>query len=414
MHQLFREEAIRNRHADLFGGIAVPAGRLATLLALAAMILAGCLVALLATGTLARKERAYGYLVPTSGLTRVPSPRSGHVERVFIAEGQRVAAGTSLFSVSSARTAPSGIQVDAEQVRFFRAEEKTLRDLAGVERALAERHRDNVRRRAAEFRLRQTSAIEQRRHADARRSLLQKEVERLASLHARGNIAASVYESKQAELLHTQQELLVLDRELGGYAGEAAALDAELEQIPLRLEVRIAEIESRLLALRRSLAEAEVQQATIVRAPVAGRVTALLAHEGMSVTAQQPLLSLLPHATRLQAEILIPTRAAGFIRTGQPVRLRYDAFPYQKFGTHGATVESISRTVLNPDDQIGPVRLGGPAYRVVATLQNQTVAAYGDRLPLQPGLTLQADIIRDRRTVIEWIFDPVFAAARGL
>jgi membrane fusion protein len=184
--------------------------------------------------------------------------------------------------------------------------------------------------------------------------------------------------------------------------------------MPLLLNGRLDELRSSLLNVERALAEAEAQQSVVVRAPIAGRVATLLAHAGMSASPERPLLAIIPIASELQAELLLPTHAAGFISEGQEVRLRYDAFPYQKFGLYRGRIMSVSRTVLNPEDQVGPVRLQVPAYRVVASLESQTVMAYGHEVLLQPGLTLRADVLRDRRRIIEWIFDPMIAAAKGI
>jgi membrane fusion protein len=126
------------------------------------------------------------------------------------------------------------------------------------------------------------------------------------------------------------------------------------------------------------------------------------------------MLAILPDDSRMQAVLFVPSQAAGFIRTGQEVRLRYDAFPHQRFGVHSGVVESVSRTMLNPGDEVGPLRLQIPAYRVVASLDSESVMAHGESIPLQPDMTLQADVVRERMRIIEWIFDPVRAAVSAL
>src|SRR3546814_10277229 len=57
---------------------------------------------------------------------------------------------------------------------------------------------------------------------------------------------------------------------------------------------------------------------------------------------------------RLDVELFAPSRAIGFARVGERVRLMYDAFPYQQFGTFGGTVTRISRTALGPDEIAAP------------------------------------------------------------
>jgi len=221
-------------------------------------------------------------------------------------------------------------------------------------------------------------------------------------------------DDKQGELLEARQDAATYSYELERILAAIGALEAELEQIPLESGARQDELHARRLEVQRMLTEAEVQREGIIRAPVSGQVTTVLAYPGLSVTPNQTMLAILPEDSGLQAELLVPTHAAGFVQSGQQVRLRYDAFPHQKFGVYAGSVRLVSRTVLNPEDQAGPVRLQTPAYRVIVDLDANSVIAYGEEIPLRPGLTLQADVIRERMRLIEWIFDPVRAALSGL
>ena len=126
----------------------------------------------------------------------------------------------------------------------------------------------------------------------------------------------------------------------------------------------------------------------------------------------QPLLSLLPGDGTLEAELLVPSRAIGFIEPGDSVLLRFQAYPYQKFGHHQGRVERISRSALNPAEVgslVGSAQAGEPLYRVTVKLAGQTVMAYGNAEALKPGMLLEADVLGERRRLIEWIFEPLFS-----
>ena len=51
-----------------------------------------------------------------------------------------------------------------------------------------------------------------------------------------------------------------------------------------------------------------------------------------------------------------------------------------------------------------------PLYRIRVQLKEQSISAYGESLPLKPGMTLEADVVQDKRAVWEWIFEPLLAA----
>jgi membrane fusion protein len=109
----------------------------------------------------------------------------------------------------------------------------------------------------------------------------------------------------------------------------------------------------------------------------------------------------------LQAEIYIPSRAMGFVKPDQEVRLLYDAFPYQRFGAYRGRVVRVSQAILASSDVPAVISAKEPVYRAVVALEKQTIEAEGQIIPLQSGGQLTANIILDRRTLIEWILSPL-------
>jgi membrane fusion protein len=130
-------------------------------------------------------------------------------------------------------------------------------------------------------------------------------------------------------------------------------------------------------------------------------------------------MTLVPAGAELEARLHGPSRAIGFVRPGQRVRLRYEAFPYQKFGQYEGAVKSVSRSTVGPAElggsdgaQPGPVP-GEPVYRVTVELARQTATAYGEEVPLQPGMRLEADVLIETRRVYRWVLDPLYSLTGG-
>jgi len=117
----------------------------------------------------------------------------------------------------------------------------------------------------------------------------------------------------------------------------------------------------------------------------------------------------MPAGAKLEARLLVPTRAMGFVKIGQKVRLRYDAFSYQHFGIYHGTVRQISDAVFTPSELPVPLAMGEPVYPVDVTLSSQDVSAYGHLVPLQPGMSLSADVVLNRERLIQWIFEPIYS-----
>jgi membrane fusion protein len=142
-------------------------------------------------------------------------------------------------------------------------------------------------------------------------------------------------------------------------------------------------------------------------------VATVLVERGQMVTPGTPLLAIIPAESPLEAHLYAPSRSIGFVHAGQQVLLRYLAYPHQKFGMHRASVVAVSRSPMAPTD-LGFTPADGsrePLYRIKARLDTQAVAAYGRLEPLQPGMQVEADILLDRRRLIEWIFEPLLGLA---
>jgi multidrug efflux pump subunit AcrA (membrane-fusion protein) len=149
---------------------------------------------------------------------------------------------------------------------------------------------------------------------------------------------------------------------------------------------------------------------SLVVASTDGQVVAVNGRVGEAANPNAPLVSIAPKDSPLEAQILLPTRAAGFVSTGQNVRLMVDAFPFQQYGVIQGEIREISRTALKPGEMTAPIEFKEAVYRVNVTLSADAITAYGISRPLQSGMTLKADVITDKRTFMSWLLDPLLAA----
>ncbi|HRE33153.1 MAG TPA: HlyD family efflux transporter periplasmic adaptor subunit, partial [Candidatus Berkiella sp.] len=183
---------------------------------------------------------------------------------------------------------------------------------------------------------------------------------------------------------------------------------SELEQLPIKSESRINEIENTISEIKQRHAEVAGRRALEIRSPIAGTVTALQAREGQWQATNTPLLAIMPKDALLQVELFVPSRAIGFIAKDQRVKVRFDAFPYQRFGIYEGHVAVISQHVLLPSELPAPlVELKEPVYRLTVNLSQQHVNAYGKAFALQAGMSLEADIILENQTLFQWVLDPL-------
>jgi membrane fusion protein len=94
--------------------------------------------------------------------------------------------------------------------------------------------------------------------------------------------------------------------------------------------------------------------------------------------------------------------------------MRYQAFPYQRFGSFDGRVVEIARTLMSPEDLDVPVNTNQPFYRVTVRLTSQQVETGAMNFPLQAGMQLDADLSLERRRLIEWAIEPLQSVTKRM
>lgn len=413
MTDLFRQQALDHALRRRLDGSVVLATPLPVKLLglLSALAVAGVVI-FSATATYARRETAPGWLTPDQGVVRASALSGGRVEAILTEEGAALAPGAPI----------ARLRLD-QQTEGGGAGEQILAALQAQAEAAAESARTEIARLELEAR-RQEAALEtlRRERGDvADQIALQREqvtlaetqIERAVQLSERGFLSGRELDDRRQRALAARQSLAALERTLTGLDRQIADAEAAIAAAPLEIEAAQARARSAEAALQERLSGQTARTVAVVAAPAAARVAALPVRPGQTLSPGETVAVLVPEGGALIAELYLPTRAAGFIEPGQSVKLRVDAFPHQRFGTAEAIITSVSRTVLAPNEAAIPgLTLQEPVFRVEAALQSAEMEAYGEVIPLQPGLLVSADIIIDRRNLIEWLFDPLFAAGR--
>ncbi len=360
----------------------------------------------LAMASYARQETLAGALVPTAGVAAIVPVRPGVISEVHVREGQTVAAGTPLVSISVDTELDGGPAAAARSLDAIEAQEGSIdRQRASAEALLRARQADLAARQAAlEERLvslRAAASLARERVASA--SAL---IERAEPAFEAGYIAEIRMQQWRNDLIQARLAQTGADREAAEavrsreqLAAEAARIAAEARAEEARLTATAAQTEERAAQV---LAGSEI----VLRARIAGEVSILRARPGGAVTAGETLAVLSPPGSEFQAEVWAPSRAVGFLRPGDPVKLMYDAFPYQKFGMARGRVAAVSGAPLPAAGD------GEPLYRVLVELDRQTQPAFGRDWPLAPGMRVSAVVVLERRSALAWLLEPVLALRR--
>ncbi len=414
MPSLFRPEVVEGRRQQWLGSIQlIRPVSLAVLTTLVA-VSAAATVMYLSLGEYTRKARVSGYLVPDRGVIRLVPPQAATVVERHVAEGQVVRRGDVLFVLSMERATLRGDTQAAVQASLA-AREKSLKQSTEHQQRLQQSQVSALQRQVADMRGELAQMEAEAALQSQRLALAQQAQARLESLRNDNFVSAAQVQAKAEEVLGLRAQLQGLERQRAAQQREIGNLEAQARELPLRMQAQQGELERDLAVVAQRSAESEAQSRLVVRAPEDGMVTAVVAQRGQPVSPTVALASLVPADAKLQAHLFAPSSAVGFLHSQQPVQLRYQAYPYQKFGHQAGQVLQVSKTPLQAAElaELSLPSRGSdghePLYRITVTLDRQAVQAYGQPQPLAPGMQLDADVLLDRRSLIEWIFEPLLS-----
>jgi membrane fusion protein len=407
---MFRQEAIDFERQHRQGGQVALLQPLPTkIITWLVAVSVGCIVIFLFLGQYARKETVVGFLAPTSGIAKIFATRPGTIKDIYVKEGEEVKKGQPLLAVETSQIAVTGQDINAGMLAPLEWQQTSLKDQIAAEQ---ERMKSEQARLSATAAGLETEISEVRAQIETQQEqfrLSSEFVSSVAGLAARGIVSDLDYKKRQVAALEQKEKLDSLNQQLAARQNQLTEARFSLEQLPTVTAGKIQSLRSELAATEQHIAEINGRRAYEIRAPAAGRVTILQATVGQFADTTRPEMDIVPDDSILQAELFVPTRAIGFVQPGQEVRILYDAFPYQQFGTYRGRVIEISQTILTRTDAIGPVELKEPAYRVKVALDRPDIDAYGKRIPLQADMLLRADIILEKRTLLRWLLDPLLS-----
>ena len=407
MRQLFRQEAIDAQREKFLGEatIARPVPFwVFTLLAAGTAIL---LISVALWGQYTRRERVEGFLALDSGAARVLIPDAGRVTDLLVKEGDEVKAGEPMAKVSLDRTTGSGASTSEAVAAEMQARRAMLEKEQERWRELGMQQEQQNRRRVKDLENEVSQLDREMKLQQTRIRSAREQAERYKSLAGEKFVSDVVSKQKVDEVTDQEIKLQALRRQRSVVERDLAAAKLEEPTIALKTQAQVETVSRQISELQEGMAQAEAKRETVIRAPVTGVVSNIAVTLGQSTAADAPFATVLPKGSGLHVELLVPTRAIGFVAKGQEVVLRYDAFPYERFGQYRGVIKDIGRNVWTPGERIGTLVAKEPVYRVDVGLDRQAVAALGQEFPLRPGMLVNADLLLEKRTILEWIFEPV-------
>ena len=410
---LFRKEAIDAQREKFLGEaeLAQPVGM--WVYTVTAMIIAAVVVAVAVWGQYTRRERVQGYLTSATGNAVVRTTDAGVIRDLLVKEGDDVKAGQRLAVLAVDRSGLNGA-VNNDTVKSELERQKASR----------ESERDQIvqsGRQQVEQLGRRASSLQQQLHESDLEVSTQREryqsssqiAEMWKNMQGKEFVSPIYVQQKQDDARDQAVRLQGMLRARATLAGDLATAQADVPVAQNRTRQQLEQMDQRISETTQQIAELagrlerDVSRDMVITAPIDGVVTNIGPARGQTVANDTQVATILPKDDRLHAELLVPTRAIGFVHIGERVTLRYEAFPYERFGQYRGQVESVGKDIWTQGQTVGPLSAHEPVYRIVVGLDRQQIASGDDAFPLRAGMVASADLLMERRTLLEWLFQPI-------
>lgn len=409
MSKLFRKEAQDHKRNRLEGSISLVQPPIFFHLMLLILIIVLVTLTFLSLGDYTRKERVSGVITPDEGLIRIKALQTGIISEILVSESQHIEAGMPLLRIASTKHSKHSVELNQALFNQYSFQQRTLEQQLVQQQQEDKLELDKLRLQKVAIE-RKLTELKVQSDIFQQRLLLNKNiVKQVGTLKGSGYISDLELQRQRDILLSLEQQQSSINTDKLSYESELQQLGKRLAQLPLQQQSRVAQLLSQKADLQIQISSIEQQRLGEIRAPKSGVISGLTVKAGSTVSLNQSLLSLLPQDSEMQAVVYIPTSAFGFIDKGQQVTLRYHAFPYEKFGVFKGMIEELSQSVILPAETDNPELVREPAYRAIIRLDGQSIQAYGKSIPLRAGMLLDADIIIEERSLLGWLFDPIFS-----
>jgi HlyD family secretion protein/adhesin transport system membrane fusion protein len=215
----------------------------------------------------------------------------------------------------------------------------------------------------------------------------------------------------QKQILQINQQIDSLPLMVSQHKAKIKETQEQLLEDESKLrEETLAELDE-LLELAQTLNEKVIRlkdrvDQSVIKAPIKGYVHQLkTAGPGAIISPGEEVLQIIPYEAKLLAKIKVDNKDIGHLQTGQQVRLKLTSFDFSRYGSLPGVLEKLAQN-SSMDEK------GVPYYGAYVKILSFKPSEKRSELPLKTGMSLDADIVTGKKTVMEYLLKPIYASTR--
>ncbi|MDZ5645843.1 HlyD family efflux transporter periplasmic adaptor subunit [Nitrospirillum sp. BR 11828] len=370
------------------------------------------IIAFLILGQFTRKETVQGIMQPIGGALKITMPRDAVVSEIYAKEGDFIEENSPILDINSDQTINGGDQLSEVLNASADAQKEAL------ERQLETRSASLKDQKDTEIVKLKTIQSQQLRYKSDRQlqikliELREKSFKSALLLSEKGYFSEVQLREREGQLIEAQQGLSRIDNQIEENESNIKQIKLQIKKLEDDYEDMTSQLSISKAEITQKQANNQAQGSGTITSPVKGKIVYLHAKSGDSIHQGAIVAIIMPNNSELEAELWAPSKAIGFIKVNDEVRVMYDPFPYQRFGVGHGKVSALSTAPVPPNEIPIPLDTKESMYKIEVKIDKQYIEAYQKRWDISPGTKVTADITTGSQSFIEWILDPILAVRR--
>lgn len=420
---LFRKEVAEYQQAFRSGQVLLLRGWPTSITVMVTLLIMTALLLFLLFGSYTRRINVNGELITLPHTINLFAPEQGRITRLLVQGGQIVKAGTPLYMLDVSRISSSG-NLSATTIQTLKNQRQHIEHIIAETNKNRQATLGGLQQQLERYLQAQQSTAKMVSSASEGLRAMQQTMSAYQNYRQRGLVTTD-QQNNQRYLYYQQQSswqnlnIQAIQQDL-----QIAALRSELVSRQAEFDSQIAQYRIQQDDLERQMAEAEVGGERVITAPADGRVSSLSVTEGQMVNGGDSLAQLVPAGKEAWRLILwLPGESVPWVHSGDNLNIRYNAFPFQKYGQFAGRVltltaapvplRELSGYASAPRSASGSVSDNG-WFKALVQPELPRLTVTDNTSLLTSGMQVQATIFLEKRPLWQWMLSPYYTLKAGI
>ena len=419
---LFRQEAINYQKAKWMGKALLIKGYSAWFVFLLSIIFIIVLVLAVIFGTYTRRINVPGEITTQPRAINLFSTQQGFIINSHVKVGDKVKKGDPIYELDVSQTTQLG-NVTQKTIESINNQIKNISEIIETLKENKQITLNALKQQIDEYNKFHQDSLLLVKNAEKGMSEMYESMQNYADYQKKGLINNEQFNNQRYLYYQQQNSYQFLQNQIIQENLSIIQLNSELVTKIADFDNKISEYQFQLNALQRQLTEVNAKGTLIISAPSDGRIESLSVTDGQMVKTDDSLAQLIPANTDSYYLVLwAPNESVPYISVNDKINIRYEAYPYQKFGQFSGKIMSISKVPASSQEMStyssSPLSQNNvnyqAYYKVMVSLDKQQMAKFNNKIKLTNGMKADITLFLEKRPIYQWMLSPFYDIQKSI